>query len=38
MLFQAEDLAAVASHPFEDAIAIQQAVIVDADLGIFLIE
>ena len=33
---EAEDFAAVAAQAFEDAVAVQQAVVVDADLGVFL--
>ena len=36
MLVEAKDLAAVGAEPFEHAVAIQQAVIEDADLGVFL--
>ena len=38
MLVEAKDLAAVAAQPLEDAIAIEQAMIVDADLGVFFVE
>jgi len=35
---QPEDLAGVDSQPFEDAVAVEQTVIVDADLGVRLVE
>ena len=34
---EAEDLAAVAADALEDAVAVEQAVVVDADLGVFLL-
>ena len=34
---QAEDLAAVAADALEDAVAVEQAVVVDADLGVFFV-
>ncbi len=37
MLLQAKDAAAVAAEAFEHAVAVEQAVIVDADLGVFLV-
>ena len=36
VLLEPEDLAAVAAQAFEHAVAVEQAVIVDADLGVFL--
>ena len=36
VLVEAEDLAAVDADAFEDAVAVEQAVVVDADLGVFL--
>ncbi len=38
VLVQPEDLAAVAPHAFEHAVAIEQPVVEDADRGIFLVE
>ena len=38
VLVEAEDLAAVAADALEDAVAVEQAVIVDADLGVFFVE
>ena len=37
MLGQSEDAAAVAAHPLEHAVAVEQTVIVDADLGVFFV-
>ena len=37
VLGQAEDLAAVAADALEHAVAVEQAVVVDADLGVFLV-
>ena len=37
VLLQAEHFAAVAAHALEHAVAVEQAVIVDADLGVFLV-
>src|SRR5947199_1685565 len=38
MLFQSKNFSAVASHALKDAIAIQKAVVVNADLGIFFVK
>ncbi len=37
MLGQAEDAAAVAPHPLEHAVAVEQTVIVDANLRVFFV-
>ena len=37
VLVEPEDLAAVAADALEDAVAVEQAVVVDADLGVFLV-
>jgi hypothetical protein len=34
MLLQAKDLAAIAPHALKNAVAIEQAVVIDADLGV----
>ena len=38
VLLEPEDLAAVAAQALEHAVAVEQAVVVDADLGVFLVE
>jgi hypothetical protein len=38
MLFEPKHFAAVAAHPLEHAVAVEQPVIVDADLGVVFVE
>jgi len=37
MLLETEDLAAVAPHAFKDAVTVEKAVVIDADLGVFFV-